>query len=829
MLYISNVIIDFILLVKTRLDKVKEKNEIGKKKKGKEKLKSDSYDMEDDYTYDDYDNSDKKNNDYEAESIQVDHSTSSPSLPQLSETAINDDQQMIQQLKLNHGLFLNGYNIQPSEQAIVTEKGIFNISLYNGQPIIYTNVNDPKSPKNLLNFNSDENNFINTLQSSDVCINFPIAVITYDYKDNLSESFLKCIYNDEALHELYGHFFARKILIGGELFIKELNLAQIDLFKFHITWAYKSAKYNVESSINYLPISYNLPRIDTLDGLLLDTPEKISNWLKDLYQNYMFDIISYEDLISISQLKNNLSSEKFLETIKEKQPGIANFEKKLSLTEWVGNEIYINLVKWIKDFHFLQGIIINIFYKVEISKKICASFIKLPKVEPSNKSYLEIIRPTNKVEEFLMFNNIFSIKDLRSFPFINIIQSDDLSYNDYNFLVKLERYEIHINRDDIKPSDEFKQAIDIALEDMKPFKALQDVFDEYGYVFPRKIILGRSFKKNIKNYTISNKIDLESESLESYLNELNISHLLTRRGNIIEENKLLDLMQNLNDDDLEIVEFDDIIPIYKILDDIQQEKIDNIISSYGQDSHKIIMTGITDLKDLNNNNTEHYKRINIKPSLEDESYEVIGSIISEKEYKKSEEFLLNFGLYDFNGFSVMIKTLKKTDIKIEECYILWMIIGIPSKLSVLSPKNQNLQIKYKESVTLQSNQLKIKIPINPITLSQRDIISVNSHYIKLDGWSESCISFQRTEPLYNDSDDDDDSSDDGSNSCVMTDDSSDIIEPIVDNSVNCNIYILCTDNKTFKIDNGNEEYSLDLIGYKLSEENFNKNLTCSDE
>ncbi|CAG8575268.1 1122_t:CDS:2, partial [Rhizophagus irregularis] len=104
-------------------------------------------------------------------------SLSSPSIPKL----ITNNQQVIQQLKLTHGLFINGYNIQPSEQAIVTEKGKLDMSLYNGQPIVYTNINDPVLSVNLLNFNSDENNFIiNTLQPSDLCINFPIAEITYN-------------------------------------------------------------------------------------------------------------------------------------------------------------------------------------------------------------------------------------------------------------------------------------------------------------------------------------------------------------------------------------------------------------------------------------------------------------------------------------------------------------------------------------------------------------------------------------------------------------------------------------------------------------------------
>ena len=106
------------------------------------------------------------------------------------------------------------------------------------------------------------------------------------------------------------------------------------------------------------------------------------------------------------------------------------------------------------------------------------------------------------------------------------------------------------------------------------------------------------------------------------------------------------------------------------------------------------MTGITDLKDLNNNNVEHYKRVNLALSLENQSYEVFGSIISENN-TKLEEIYVNFGLYDFNGFFAIIKK-SEANIDITKCYVLWMIIGIPSKLSVFSSKNRDFQVKYFE-------------------------------------------------------------------------------------------------------------------------------------
>src|SRR2546421_5756673 len=65
--------------------------------------------------------------------------------------SLDSEKQIIRQFKLNHGLFLDGYKIEPSKQAVFSENGELNMSLYNGQPLVYTSIND-HSRTNLLNF-----------------------------------------------------------------------------------------------------------------------------------------------------------------------------------------------------------------------------------------------------------------------------------------------------------------------------------------------------------------------------------------------------------------------------------------------------------------------------------------------------------------------------------------------------------------------------------------------------------------------------------------------------------------------------------------------------
>ncbi|CAB5215388.1 unnamed protein product [Rhizophagus irregularis] len=274
----------------------------------------------------------------------------------------------------------------------------------------------------------------------------------------------------------------------------------------------------------------------------------------------------------------------------------------------------------------------------------------------------------------------------------------------------------------------------------------------------------------------------------------------------MEKNDLSNWIQNTNNN-LEIIEFDNIIPLYKILKVEQQRKIDDILKN----DFKIIMTGITDLKDLDSNNIVHYKRINLNSEsvLESEDYEVFGSIISEDNIKL-EEICVNFGLYNFNRFYAIIKTLKETSIDITRCYILWMIVGNPSKFPVLSLNNQELQVDcVKESITIQPDKSNYYIKTS-FPLSQGYTISVHAYYsstnyepvniIKLVGWDNESINVHiyhsKSNPLTN-------------------------IE--IDLHI-CILSTLSTKNKSLKIDGRERDYSLGLIGYILTKENLNKKL-----
>ncbi|CAB5377687.1 unnamed protein product [Rhizophagus irregularis] len=749
----------------------------------------------------------------------------SPSVNNSSSTSgqVSSKQEVIKHFKLNYGLFLNGYSIESSKHAIYSEDGEVNISLYEGQPTIYTIINDHSSRTNLLTFPENNNiDFRKALRQSDICINFPIAEVTY--KCDLLESFSKFMDNDETLHEMYGHLFPRKILVGGKLFIDNFKGAHVDLYKAHLTWAYNSAKYDKVYQFNdstTLSLDSFLD-IRTSDDKRLNTPENLRDWMNNLYQKNMVDVISYSDLIPISQLKVNKLLVNAFQIVDERQPGVANFKEKLSLEDWVKDSVYVNLIRWVKDFHLLYGLVINKHFELEISKKIPIKFIDIPcvnRVDSIDKSFLTIIKPATKLESFLVSNNIFSIKDISSFPFTKrVIKPDDLNYGCYiHFLVKCEKYEIILTS--IEPSEEFERAIEKALISMNPFMSLQGVFNEYGNLFPRKIILGKSLKVCLPISNSCNKFELGPSIVKSLKSHLNISYLLTQKGDIIEETELSNWVQEI-ENNLEIIEYDEITSLYDILEEEQKRKIDIVLNK--KDNYKIIMTGITDLKDLNNNNTEHYKRINIQTSLEDENYEVFGSIIS-KNNSKLEEFLVNFNLYDFNGFTAMIKTLKTPVINVSECYILWMIIGNPSKLLVFSPLNREAEVVYtKKEMSIQPDKSYYQIEINDFPLCQGYTILINAYPInmKLTKWSKNRISFQIIESTYN-------NLNLNNSKLSIIDESDSEEENTANDDINIHIFILFSNHINLKINNG-EEYHVGLIGHMLTEENYSTDFRITE-
>ncbi|CAI2171759.1 13982_t:CDS:2 [Funneliformis geosporum] len=726
------------------------------------------------------------------------------------ENELSTDEEIIQKLKLNHGLFLDDYNIKPSKKTIYNN-GELDINLYDGQPIIYTNINEPN--------NNFDINLKPSFQQNDICINFPFAEITF--KGNFVDTFLNSKDEGGKLNDNYGHYFSEKVLVGGQLFIKNFNTStkiQIDLLKMHLSWAYNLAKGERNQLYDFINLQL-VPKLETSDGKELTTTEKLINWMKNMYQENMIDIISYINPIPVSQLKMN---ENYLASdLNEKVIKVCNYKERLNLEDWIKDSIYVDLPRWVYDFNLLQGLIINKDLEIEIAKKVAIDLIKYPYLELKNSFDLKLKKPTNQFEKFLLSNKVSSIKkeNLHIFNNIFITNNDELELNEDNVVdfhfINYKQYEILLPWDNIIFSKELTQDIKKGIKDMKPYKALQDIFNEYGYLFPQKIVLGKSFKFTSTKFSPKEFAKIPIESVKSHLKPFD---LLTRKGDKIDD--LSNFIQG--NKDLEIIEYDDVLTLYDILQVELQKQIDVIF----EDDYKIIMVGIDDLEDLNDNNIEHYKRIIINPSLNDQNYEVFGSIISnEPKLTKSKEFSVKFKLNDFKGFTAIIKNIETQNskiTKISEFHILWMIIGKPSKLpelSVFSPKNREFQIIFiNESILLQPDKYYYEIK-TPFQLSEGYMISINTYHppindepaniIEFVKWSCNSIIFRSYSILK--------ALSMNENEVGIEYEDNLLIENF---SIELHICIIFPDSKKLKIDKKYSLDFLDLVGNIFTNENF---------
>ncbi|KAF0551475.1 kinase-like protein [Gigaspora margarita] len=199
------------------------------------------------------------------------------------------DQKLVKAWKLNHGLYLAGNSFMPSNRIILGYNGKLDIMTYSGEPLVYAVVNDtldkPKSFWNILRdtypeFSSIKENPINDIFETDICLLFPIAKISYT--GPISKGFMLDLNNEEDFitdnYAEYGHFFAKKLLAGGKLILRNFSdakSAQIEHFKSHLIWALDSYHLQKENPFENTKI-FDFPIIETTNKNFLKTPKDLA-------------------------------------------------------------------------------------------------------------------------------------------------------------------------------------------------------------------------------------------------------------------------------------------------------------------------------------------------------------------------------------------------------------------------------------------------------------------------------------------------------------------------------------------------------------------------
>ncbi|CAG8517012.1 2645_t:CDS:2, partial [Acaulospora colombiana] len=433
----------------------------------------------------------------------------------------------------------------------------------------------------LLDCNVDRHSF---LHENDVIILFPIAEITHD--SNIDESAKIILDSSETLisAELintYGQFIAKRFLVGGKLTIRNyLNMTdrKRNLLKSHIVWAIEAVtmlKENIFQNISFPNIEYEKEKF-------LNDPVELMNWMRKIYDDKEAKLISYEQIIPISYQRNQGSLPFFKRLI----PG-TSFTKMATLNEWVRDAASINLITWIKKFRLNFGMKINL-NTLTSGENVAISFKYEPELLLRDQVYVNIIRSN---DEFLLRNNILcSFESISSVPFLNesisnegffdkeflhyIFRGEEVELKPSKFtdkvqefsneefldkefvhyIIRGEKVELYLNRKFIKPTTNFTNMVQEALDMLKPYQALKKVFEDFVQnIFPHDHKLLKRIIDDLKD----DDIFLDSD------------------GHTMQKDNLEDWIKNPVDfSKYEIIGMDEFIPLYKILEFEQRREIE---------------------------------------------------------------------------------------------------------------------------------------------------------------------------------------------------------------------------------------------------------------
>ncbi|CAG8454891.1 3029_t:CDS:2 [Gigaspora rosea] len=280
----------------------------------------------------------------------------------------SEDQKLVKLWKLNHGLYLAGQNFIPSNRIILGYNGKLEVVTYSGEPLVYAVVDNNSDKQKLLwdklrdsypEFSSTKENPVNNIFETDTCLLFPIAEITYDgpinksFKFDLDNKKVKVFIADNYVE--YGHFYAKKLLAGGKLILRNFANAkpvQIEHLKSHLAWALDSYHLRIENPFENATI-FDFPIIETTNKNFLKTPKDLAKWIRRLYEDNVAEIITYEEIVPIftflGNVKHIYNSNAFINRL---VPGISSKHQEIALKDWIDDIPLRNLPTWINKLPF---------------------------------------------------------------------------------------------------------------------------------------------------------------------------------------------------------------------------------------------------------------------------------------------------------------------------------------------------------------------------------------------------------------------------------------------------------------------------------------------
>ncbi|CAG8694361.1 15181_t:CDS:2, partial [Acaulospora morrowiae] len=371
------------------------------------------------------------------------------------------------------------------------------------------------------------------------------------------------------------------------------------------------------------------------------------------------------------------------------------------------------------------GLILNkeVLTKTE---KECLNFISVLNiryVNPDRSTIINLVTTKSKVYSYFLENNLaIEEQNARQFfesvPFkpLNIISTKvESTFRAIYFAISIPIAEIRF--EDIKPSSILIQALEESLLSTNPYILLQEVFEKFGHLIPRKIIVGKKLSRYCQKFALASyhgpsdlykKISLSAEpseqidKLQSILDEwkkllsadrFDSTYIVSTEGRAIETKHVKRwILRDCHQ--LEIVEYSDFIPTYTILNPLLCKEIEKCFKKESQ----ILMTGYISIEDIHT----HYYRVKFDTPLQANNYQIFGFITREDNIVL-EKSIVAFKYFTKFGFSIVIKSLNYE--QLNGAMISWIMIGIPCEVGFYSKNTRTIDVLQMDALNVAKNSI----------------------------------------------------------------------------------------------------------------------------
>ncbi|KAF0541056.1 kinase-like protein [Gigaspora margarita] len=637
---------------------------------------------------------------------------------------------------------------QNSIKEILTEGGTITPDKAKQPAQIYTN--ESANPFEIL---KNKCVSIQELEKIDICLHIPLLNVEYE-NFKIADGFIKAI--EEVLNnpdqksiqkifEKYGDYITKKVVIGGALRIKSKYpkdrksiMEDFDILKASLYWINEqifSGTSNLFSQVSY----GNSFTIEDMNNQRITSLHELKVWMEDIYEYRKGYVIAFNEIIPThTLLKDEIKQEiiKVCGKLREVKiehmivPYITNAPNPVYLNNWAENSPIIHLCHWINNLYLHFGLMVQ-QNSLKYGSEIALEFLEIPEICKSDlKSYMYLRQPS-KGEAFTLVNliNIDNF-DIKKVPFLtesltklHPIFDNQHKSNEVHCFIASEKIKLIFNKDKLRPSRKFLRAVDEAISSNYPFHDLKNVFDKFGYLCPKSIILGKTFSKiyisdnndkliNDEHINFNVNID-ESRIVEENLikwsesvKNLDTSFFLDFNGDITNRNEIYFNLKNSYEKQNWRTVTQDVIPLYKILPKAMQNDIESIAS----DDYHIVMTGFTGI--MHNNQT--YVNIKFEKLLYYNNYEIFGCLIIDEQ--NASDVMIRFNLANQYGCRATIHKLDNKSILIG-AQIFWLILA--KGHGYFSRQSRDIKITHGKEI------LTGELPINV--------------KISLPTWSNSCI------------------------------------------------------------------------------------------